>query len=116
MILTIEPGVEMEFYPSVGILVLGTLHASGTMSRNIIMRPVSAANTRNKRDTGLLRDGRSKKDFDVRLCQANKDGRVCPPSADQGFLEIYNRTTMQWVKMAGGGKKARDRRNLFAGQ
>ena len=38
--LTIEPGVELEFYPSVGILVLGTLHAQGNIDHNIIMRPV----------------------------------------------------------------------------
>ena len=34
--LTIEPGAELEFYPSVGILVLGTLHAQGNIDRNII--------------------------------------------------------------------------------
>ena len=38
--LTIEPGVELEFYPSVGILVLGSLHAQGNIEHNIIMRPV----------------------------------------------------------------------------
>ena len=42
--LTIEPGVELEFYPSVGILVLGTLHAQGNIEHNIIMRPVKRSN------------------------------------------------------------------------
>ena len=28
---------------------------------------------------------------------ADKNGTVCHEDADQGFMEIYNRTTMQWV-------------------
>ncbi len=58
-------------------------------------------------------------DFDVRLCTADVNGTVCPEKAhqvrthlsllffflqslhldvcSQGFLEIFNRTTMQWV-------------------
>ena len=47
--LTIEPGVELEFYPSVGILVLGTLHAQGNIDRNIIMRPVKLSQVRDYR-------------------------------------------------------------------
>ena len=35
--------------------------------------------------------------FDYRLCQADVNGTVCPEDARQGFVEIYNRTTMQWV-------------------
>ncbi len=38
-------------------------------------------------------------DFDVRLCTADVNGTVCPENANQGFVEIYNRTTMQWVPM-----------------
>ncbi len=37
--LTIEPGAELEFFPNVGMLVLGTLHAQGNIHRNIVMRP-----------------------------------------------------------------------------
>lgn len=207
--LSIEPGVEMEFYPSVGILVLGTLHAQGNLERNIIMRPVELENvhdyrvgrqlgkppitnqgrirhdddenrdpraksgsTRSKRHTedhpcqdglnGTLchddddktllpedqtfitesgnpvrkrrqtvksysnrlsnqkiankksenekphrepRLNRSKRhvrisdeeDFEVRLCQANRNGTICPEGIDQGFVEIFNKTTFQWV-------------------
>ena len=47
--LTIEPGVEMEFYPGVGILVLGTMHAQGNLERNIIMRPVELQNVQDYR-------------------------------------------------------------------
>ena len=47
--LTIEPGAELEFYPSVGILVLGTLHAQGNIDRNIIMKPVKLSQVRDYR-------------------------------------------------------------------
>jgi hypothetical protein len=39
----------MEFYPSVGILVLGTLHAQGNLEKNIIMRPVELQNVHDYR-------------------------------------------------------------------
>lgn len=118
-VLTIEPGVEMEFYPSVGILVLGTLQAQGNTVNNIIMRPARLADvqrdgSRMGRRQNLHSDampskhkteGRShrqlriseEEDFDVRLCTADRNGTVCDENADQGFMEIYNRTTMQWV-------------------
>lgn len=40
--LTIRPGVVMEFAPNVGILVLGMLKAQGTLGQEIIMRPVTS--------------------------------------------------------------------------
>ena len=130
--LTIEPGVELEFYPSVGILVLGTLHAQGNIDHNIIMRPVKRSEVddyrigrhmgnflsknqeeksnkrleyhieqhhknqiRKKRHLRITED----EDFDVRLCQANENGTICDEGASQGFVEIFNRTTMQWVPL-----------------
>ena len=129
--LTIEPGVELEFYPSVGILVLGTLHAQGNIDHNIIMRPIKRSaiedyrigrhmgnfhpknpekpekrlqyhvdqrnqnQVRKKRHLRITED----EDFDVRLCQANENGTVCAEDARQGFVEIFNRTTMQWVPL-----------------
>jgi hypothetical protein len=106
--LTIEPGAEFEFYPSVGILVLGTLHAQGNIDRNIIMRPVRADQVDNGKRVGRIRkrsvDRQDRQlrvgveeDFDVRLCKADINGTVCEDGADQGFLELYNRTTMQWI-------------------
>lgn len=115
--LTIEAGAELEFYPSVGILVLGNLHAQGNIDRNIIMRPVKVNTVEDYRIGKRLnrrsvdREKRSssrqnrqlriseEEDFDVRLCTADKNGTVCEEGTDQGFLEIYNRTTMQWVPM-----------------
>ena len=87
--LTIEPGVTLEFYPSVGILVLGTLHARGSLSRNIVMRPVRPAaappdyRVAGRRKRQATHNRRLAPDFDVRLCQADKNGTVCPPGADQ---------------------------------
>ncbi len=136
--LTIEAGATLEFYPSVGILVLGTLHAQGTIDRNIVMRPVSLDKIgdyrmgRQEMGRGVgtvsagsspgggnpkrpapkvhhdqeFEDGghrssrqhrRHREEVDVRLCTANINGTICEESTDQGFLEIYNRTTMQWV-------------------
>ena len=109
--LTIEPGVELEFYPSVGILVLGTLHAQGNIDRNIIMRPVRldqvegnvVGRIRRSSESGPEeRQGKQlffgiEEDFDVRLCTADVNGTVCKDDTNQGFLELYNRTTMQWV-------------------
>ena len=39
--LSIAPGVQMEFYPSVGILALGALFARGTYEAPITMRPIT---------------------------------------------------------------------------
>ena len=47
--LTIKPGVILEFYPSVGILVLGRLKAVGVRSNHITFRPVDTSETRNYR-------------------------------------------------------------------
>ena len=114
--LTIEPGVELEFFPGVGLLVLGMLHAQGNIHDNIVMRPANFDQVLRERSSNEV--GRSystigrrtypnrgqrqlditeEEDFDVRLCVADETGTVCPEKAEQGFLEIYNRTTMQWV-------------------
>ena len=47
--LTIEPGTILEFYLSVGILVLGTLEAQGTIDRSIVMRPVRKSDIKDYR-------------------------------------------------------------------
>lgn len=39
-IMTIDPGVIMEFAPNVGILVLGTLRAQGRRGLEIVMKPL----------------------------------------------------------------------------
>ena len=37
--------------------------------------------------------------FFFRLCEANQNGTFCREGANQGFVEIFNKTTMQWVPM-----------------
>lgn len=108
--LVIEPGAELQFYPSVGILVLGTLHAQGRMEQNIVFKPVEPhirdqqkqqhlQHSRTKRAPSTQRSNTSieSDEIDVRLCIADRNGTICPPNTDQGFLEIFNRTTHQWV-------------------
>lgn len=83
--LTIEPGVVMEFQPSVGILVLGNILARGSPERPIIMRPSKRYDERRfRRQADVLKS---------RLCIDEK----CSDTRHDGFLEIYNSTTEQWI-------------------
>ncbi|KAF5303544.1 hypothetical protein FQR65_LT08145 [Abscondita terminalis] len=100
--LTIEAGVTMEFSPNVGILVLGTLKAEGMKGFEITMKPVSKSGN-------LIvptEDRRIKRQLEnfvmldsIRLCQ----GRNCLEDKEEipheGFLEYFNKTTLQWVPM-----------------
>ncbi|XP_011334038.1 protein bark beetle isoform X2 [Ooceraea biroi] len=95
--LHIYPDVVMEFAPNVGILVLGTLKAVGALGHEILMRPMkrAAANDSTfakpspRRSANLV----SMPDETIRLC---KDGR-CSAEYNEGFLEYFNRTTLQWI-------------------
>ncbi|KAF6211152.1 hypothetical protein GE061_014267 [Apolygus lucorum] len=82
VMLTITPGVEMEFAPRVGLLILGTLMARGVRGREIIMRPLSARY--NEFNQPMVEQT-------VRLCTPHN----C--TGDEGFVEMYNTTTQQWV-------------------
>lgn len=113
--LTINPGVVMEFAQNVGILVMGTLRAIGHSQLPIFMKPKSSlskaeASRLEKRDASLYSSGHHKNrrqletliaQDSIRLCT----GRNCSISDDnierknEGFLEYYNRTTLQWVPM-----------------
>lgn len=115
VILTINPGVILEFPPDVGILVMGTLQAIGHAQLPIIMRPVSKlnnfeSNKIEKRDTNRFSAYHHKQrrqletltyQDSIRLCT----GRNCSindnliEKSNEGFLEYYNRTTLQWVPM-----------------
>ncbi|XP_018046380.1 PREDICTED: protein bark beetle [Atta colombica] len=99
--LHIYPDVVMEFAPNVGILVLGTLKAIGVPGHEIIMRPIkridASANsmfsklTPMKGSTNIM----SMPDETIRLC---KDGH-CSVLHYEGFLEYFNRTTLQWIPL-----------------
>lgn len=83
--LTIEPGVILEFQPSVGILALGDIIAVGTEENPIIMRPTKTYDERRFRRQLVIPKSR--------LCIDQK----CSMNHTDGFLEIYNSTTEQWV-------------------
>ncbi|XP_043270872.1 protein bark beetle isoform X2 [Venturia canescens] len=94
--LNIYPDVVMEFAPNVGILVLGTLNAIGAAHHEIIMRPIRHT----AEDSNALPEPISKRSIDgesktasIRLC---KDGK-CSTTAKEGFVELFNRTTLQWI-------------------
>ncbi|XP_049867990.1 protein bark beetle isoform X2 [Pectinophora gossypiella] len=113
--LTINPGVILEFAPNVGILVMGTLHAIGHSQLPIFMKPIASAanietNRISKRDVGQYSGSHHKYrrqlenlivQESIRLCS----GRNCSindnmaEKTNEGFLEYYNRTTLQWVPM-----------------
>ncbi|XP_050714917.1 protein bark beetle-like isoform X5 [Eriocheir sinensis] len=86
--LVVEAGATLEFFPSVGLLVLGRLDAVGTKDKRIIMRPVDpnrAMQSRGRRHVKTTLEA-------VRLCvEGECDNR------SEGFLDIYNGTTKQWV-------------------
>ncbi|XP_046801135.1 protein bark beetle isoform X1 [Lucilia cuprina] len=101
--LTIEHGVKMEFEPSIGMLVLGSLNAIGYEESPIVMRPFKNATHEsysllNKR---ALEDMSQMQTHDsIRLCTNSQN---CSSDTNdlfdinQGFLEYFNHTTLQWV-------------------
>ncbi|XP_063975507.1 protein bark beetle isoform X3 [Diachasmimorpha longicaudata] len=92
--LNIYPDVLMEFAPNVGILVLGTLKAVGAPGHEIVMRPIG-------RNDSLLPKPIVKRAVDegpedtIRLCKEGK----CSSSNNEGFIEFFNRTTLQWIPL-----------------
>uniref|UniRef100_T1IJ76 SRCR domain-containing protein n=1 Tax=Strigamia maritima TaxID=126957 RepID=T1IJ76_STRMM len=93
--LTIDPGVHLQFYPSVGILVLGALRANGRRDSRIKMTPFIP-----EPDFRYTTNGRYRKSVTplksqqlVRLCTCVP----CTFGARQGFLELYNVSTLQWT-------------------
>jgi hypothetical protein len=94
MTLTILPSVELEFLPSVGILVLGVFHAEEQWEAPISMRP-SAQNevmTGNYRLTGQVSPGQLE---NVHLCLEGD----CHAGGQQGYPELLNKTTQHWVSV-----------------
>ncbi|XP_033235622.1 protein bark beetle isoform X2 [Drosophila pseudoobscura] len=109
--LTINHGVTMEFEPNVGILVLGTLMAIGYKESPIVMRPFRNATRESMveaqpRKRALEDMSAALTDFDsIRLCTSANN---CTGEADglfglnEGFLEYFNHTTLQWVPICDG--------------
>jgi hypothetical protein len=100
--LHIQSGVIIEFFPSVGVLVLGHLVTAGRYDDPVIFRQ-----HRMKEERFLFK--RQLNSYDIRLPDATDltDVRLCItenckewyPSNNRrdGFLEVYNQTTQQWM-------------------
>lgn len=84
---SIEAGVKMQFYPSVGILVLGKLVAIGRKGEHIRFEPIVRPNY------GIRYARQILPNLKVRLCVDEK----CDEDRRDGFLEIYNATTLHWI-------------------
>ncbi|CAB3370904.1 Hypothetical predicted protein [Cloeon dipterum] len=98
VILTIAPGVILEFAPNVGILVLGVLRAQGNRNQEIVMRPERSPKTfesETRSRTSGEQYFKPRYSDSIRLCSGPK----CQPNATEGFVEYFNRTTLQWVPL-----------------
>uniref|UniRef100_A0A0K8VVP7 Neurotrypsin n=1 Tax=Bactrocera latifrons TaxID=174628 RepID=A0A0K8VVP7_BACLA len=102
--LSIQHGVQLEFEPNVGILVLGTLLATGYRESEIIMRPF--VNASHESYTMLtkraIEDLSQSQAYDsIRLCTSAQNCTTNPQLSfdgiNEGFLEYFNHTTLQWV-------------------
>lgn len=97
----------LEFYPNVGILVLGELDAVGSPNDPIIMKPIEkdidvlTVTRLNKRETIPNEEKKFSKYTDltnIRLCKSVYCDEWLPDASNRdGFLEIYNQTTLQWI-------------------
>ncbi|XP_063235879.1 protein bark beetle isoform X2 [Bacillus rossius redtenbacheri] len=101
--LSIAAGVVMEFAPNVGILVLGTLRAQGRRGQEIVMKPVE---TRANMEDNVVVKRQVREPLlseSVRLCtwrnctSTPQDQEFGSLANNEGFLEYFNRTTLQWV-------------------
>ena len=98
--LTIEAGAELQFYPSVGILVLGSLVVAGTPDHRVRFGPVDASDFRANRgrrsavpvqslDRIHHPDVDARRGYEIRF--------VGGPNDDEGFIQIYNKTERRWA-------------------
>jgi hypothetical protein len=101
--LTINSGVVLEFFPSVGMLVLGEMMAGGMEDKPIIMRAVKFNNElRFKRQHRETRALVQKSPYaisigDVRLCLTEGCEEGSNFKRSDGFVEVFNLTTLQWA-------------------
>ena len=96
--LNIGGGVEMEFAPNVGILVLGTLNARGGREARIQMRSIKKVSEDLKRIEKRSIENMVNQDS-IRLCTNRNCTSEGPENLEvrEGFMEYFNHTTLQWV-------------------
>lgn len=105
--LTIHAGAEFHFAENVGILVLGKLIARGYENGRIIMRsqkklpPPPPSTYELHREQRHTRVNDRMNAFDkIRLCvngNCTNESNDVDPMLNEGFLEYFNHTTLQWV-------------------
>jgi hypothetical protein len=99
--LKIEGGAELQFYPSVGLLVLGSLVISGGPNNRVKIGPVPQTDmvlNRGRRDLSSKPRTVEKihhPDIDARIGYQLKF--VGGPNEDEGFIQIYNETERRWA-------------------
>ena len=86
--LIIKEGVELQFYPNVGILVLGVLTARGYPNERIKMRPID----KNYISTRVKREISKPVSVDSHEVRLNGGEQV-----NEGFFELYNSTERRWT-------------------
>jgi len=96
----IEAGAEIQLYPSVGILVLGSLVINGNPTNRVTFGPVPHSNlllNRGRRATTAVRtvDKIHHPDIDARIGYQVKF--VGGPNEDEGFISVYNETERRWA-------------------
>lgn len=96
--LTIEAGTELQFYPNIGILVLGSLVALGTSNNPVRLNPVLKSqyvspNRESRATESAARihhpDLSPHLGYQLRLSGGS--------SSDDGYIEIYNETDHRWT-------------------
>jgi hypothetical protein len=102
--LYIDAGVELEFYPNVGILVLGHLKSAGTEADFVRMRPVRFAQNRLPFYSDLSTVVKetvktSNNDFTAynNPTPTSQIRLFSGLDQDEGFLQIYNETLRSWT-------------------
>ncbi len=108
--LYIEPGVELQFYPNIGILVLGSINVRGEHGDRVRFGPIDLGSIaaageigRRKRDTvGMYKDVGDHTPIEDRPQPGDpgEHGDVRLVGGDQtyeGFIEIYNGTERRWT-------------------
>ncbi|XP_074661276.1 protein bark beetle-like [Tubulanus polymorphus] len=89
-LLEIKPGVQLQFWPNVGLLVLGRMVAIGEWYKPIDFRPFLPPDraTRDTHQQPVKRAMKAPKNVQVRFVGGNL--------RNEGFVEMFNETVYRW--------------------
>ena len=83
--MSVDAGVELQFYPNVGILVLGSLTMSGRSDDVIRAGPVKTSDRQKRAISSSMTESTPR----IHLIGGETE--------DEGFIEIYNSTERRWA-------------------